>query len=138
MAGKFSSDAAAKHAGGSPFELSTRRAGFPRSVRLLHTRDFARVYREGTRRSSPHFFVLARPNGLERSRFGISVKAALGNAVVRNRIKRRVREIVRQARPRLLAGWDVVVQPREAGVARGNFAALAAELTELVSAVGRV
>lgn len=133
MAEKFSSDAAAKAAGGSPSESSNCR-----SVRLLRSADFACVYREGTRRTSPHFFLLARPNALARSRFGISVKATLGSAVVRNRIKRRVRDILRQARARVPPGWDVVVEPRQSEVARSKFAALAAELTELVSAVGQV
>lgn len=68
------------------------------------------------------------------------MQARLGGAVVRNRIKRRVREILRQHRsekPRAHAssqaiGWDVVVQPLSAEVAAADFAALSEELTRLV------
>jgi len=134
---KFFSAAAANNAGGSASKSSDRRAGFPRTLRLVQKRDFERVYRQGARLTSPHFLVVARPNGLECSRFGISVKARLGNAVVRNRIKRRVREILRRVHARVPAGWDVVVEPRQGEVARSKFAPLAAELTELVSAVGQ-
>jgi len=49
----------------------------------------------GKRRSSSHFTVFFRANELPQSRFGFSIKKALGRAVVRNRIRRRLREIVR-------------------------------------------
>lgn len=74
--------------------------------------------------------MVARPNGLGRTRWGISVKARLGQAVVRNRVKRRLREVLRRAP--LPAGWDVVVQPRTAEVATAEFAALSRELTGLL------
>src|SRR4029077_4910358 len=55
------------------------------------------------------------------SRFGISVKKALGGAVLRNRIKRRIREILRRNRTEIPTGWDIVIHPRssvaQAGVA---------------------
>lgn len=142
MVGKFFSAAAASNAGGSPSESRdfSRRPRPDKSggrLRLVQSRDFARVYRQGTRLTSPHFLVVARPNELACTRFGIAVKATLGNAVVRNRIKRRVREVLRQASARVPAGWDVVVEPRQGEVARRKFAPLAAELTELVSAVGQ-
>ena len=52
---------------------------------------------------------------------------------MRNRIKRRLREILRHQRPRLPAGWDVVVEARSAQVARADFAALGRELEELLA-----
>jgi len=98
----------------------------------LHTRDFDRIHRHPARRErSPRFQVLARPNGLERTRWGISVKTRLGNAVVRNRVKRRLREMLRAAA--LPAGWDFVVQPRDARVATADFAELQRELGGLLS-----
>lgn len=68
------------------------------------------------------------------------MQARLGGAVVRNRIKRRVREILRRHRPEKpyahatseAIGWDVVVQPLSAEVAAADFAALSEELTRLV------
>jgi len=107
------------------------RSGPGRFARL-HTRDFDRIHRHPARRErSPHFQVLARPNGLERTRWGISVKTRLGNAVVRNRVKRRLREMLRAAA--LPAGWDFVVQPRDARVATADFAELQRELGALVA-----
>lgn len=124
MAAKFSSAAAARGVIASRFD-----------ARRLRTADFDAVFREGTRRSAPHFLVLARPNGLACTCFGISVRTVLGGAVLRNRIKRRVRTILRRARQRLPAGWDVVVQARTERVARDNFALLEDELTRLLASV---
>lgn len=67
-----------------------------------------------------------------KARTGIAVKGRLANAVVRNRIKRRLREILRRQRGRLPAGWDVVVEARSAQVARADFAALGRELADLL------
>lgn len=67
-------------------------------------------------------------------RWGISIKARLGNAVVRNRIRRRVREALRHASPEMPTGWDVVIQPRSAEVATADFAALSRELERLLAA----
>ncbi len=103
--------------------------------RLLATRDFDRVYRQPTRRQrSPRFLVIARERDGGETRWGISVKGQLGTAVVRNRIKRRLREILRQAEPALPAGWDVVIQPRRADVATADFSELSRELTRLLAA----
>jgi ribonuclease P protein component len=101
----------------------------------LRTADFDAVYRQGCRRTTTRFLVLARPNGRARTRCGISVKKALGGAVLRNRIKRRVRAILRRAQGQLPAGWDIVVQPRSDDVARAHFARLEAELTRVLAAV---
>jgi ribonuclease P protein component len=90
------------------------------------------VYREGRRRSSKQFVVFARATSPgQPSRFGTSVKRALGGAVARNRVRRRVREIVRLHRRELPAGWDVVIHPR-AAVADAEFVALQKELVDLI------
>jgi ribonuclease P protein component len=64
----------------------------------------------------------------------MSVKKALGNAVTRNRIRRRVREILRLHREEIAPGWDVVIHP---GRATGTlkFAKLEAELLALLPRV---
>jgi len=93
--------------------------------------EFDAVYRAGKRRSSSHFTVFFRANQLPHSRFGFSIKKALGGAVVRNRIRRRVREIVRCHRTEIPGGWDIVIHPK-GGVARETFAALTAELLRLL------
>ena len=89
------------------------------------------MYRTGKRRSNSHFTVFFRANQLPESRFGFSIKKALGGAVVRNRIRRRVREIVRGHRQEIPAGWDIVIHPKSS-VARAEFAALTADLLQLL------
>lgn len=89
------------------------------------------MYRGGKRRAGTNLVVFARVNGLGHSRFGISVKKALGGAVVRNRVRRRVREILRLNRKEIPSGWDIVVHPRQAAT-REPFAGLATELLRLI------
>ena len=96
--------------------------------------DFDAVYRAGKRRSSSHFTAFFRANTLPQTRFGFSIKKALGGAVVRNRIRRRIREIVRSHRPEIPAGWDIVIHPKNT-VARAEFAALAADLLRMLTSV---
>ena len=93
--------------------------------------EYDLVYREARRKSSRQFTLFVRPNGLPISRFGWSIKKALGNAVKRNRIRRRLREIVRMHRGEMGAGWDVVIHPR-AAVGTAKFEALVEELVKLV------
>ena len=107
------------------------RMGFPRASRLLRRADYDAVYREGRRRSSREFAVFLRPNGLELSRFGWSIKRALGSAVKRNRMRRRIREIIRLHRQEIAPGWDIVIHPRTT-VATANFTALSEELVKLL------
>jgi ribonuclease P protein component len=110
------------------------REGFPRDARLVRRAEFEAVYRGGGRLSSAQFVVFYRANGGGRSRFGTSVKKALGGAVVRNRIRRRIREIVRRSNSEIPPGWDLVIHPRKS-VERAAFAPLAAELVALLKEV---
>ena len=106
--------------------------GFPRTARLLRRADFEAVYSGGKRRSSAQFVVFCRPTGAKgRSRFGISIKKAIGGAVVRNRIRRRIREILRRNSSEIPTGWDLVIHPRRS-VASASFAPLATELVSLL------
>jgi len=103
----------------------------PRERRLVRRAEFEAVYRGGRKRSSASFVIFLRQNGTERARFGMSVKKALGNAVARNRIRRRVREILRLHREEIVPGWDVVIHPnRAAGTLK--FATLETELLALL------
>lgn len=72
----------------------------------------------------------ALPNGLEISRYGFSVTKSLGKAVVRNRVRRLLREVAR-VRP-LKAGWDIVFIPRP-GVATANYYQLSESVDKLLS-----
>jgi ribonuclease P protein component len=114
---------------------SGQRACFPRSVRLLRHADFERVYKLGKRHfsASMTFFYLEREGvpargdaekvrGLRAAkidrdtgsfRIGFTVGRALGGAVQRNRMKRRLREAVRLSRPPRIIAADVVVNPKK-------------------------
>ncbi|HVH50354.1 MAG TPA: ribonuclease P protein component [Candidatus Bathyarchaeia archaeon] len=104
---------------------------YPRSARIVRKADFDAVYRNGKRRSSSHFTVFLKANDLAESRFGFSIKRALGGAVVRNRIRRRIRELVRLHRKEISAGWDFVIHPK-ANVEHAAFPALESELVRLL------
>ena len=93
---------------------SHRQHGLPKSARLRRTADYRKVYAEGRRRNLGLLVGFARANGERTSRIGITVSRALGGAVERNRLKRRVREVVRRHRAELGPGWDIVLQPRAA------------------------
>ena len=99
--------------GSADVSESGRRSKFPRSVRLLRHADFERVYKQGQR----HFaacmtvFYLRRAEG-DGPRVGFTVGRVLGGAVVRNRMKRRLREAVR-LHGLIPAAVDVVINPKK-------------------------
>ena len=93
-------------------------ARFPRSVRLLRHADFERVYKLGRRHfsSSMTVFYLQRQDISDANaglRVGFTVGRALGGAVQRNRMKRRLREAVRLTRPATQLPADVVINPKK-------------------------
>jgi ribonuclease P protein component len=86
----------------------------PRSGRLLRHADFERVYKQGRRHFATHMtvFYLRREEG-EGMRVGFTVGRVLGDAVDRNRMKRRLRESVRLSRPAASPAVDVVINPKK-------------------------
>lgn len=89
--------------------------------------DFLAANR-GVRVARPGFVLLAHPNGGLGTRYGVTVTKKIGNAVVRNRMKRRFRELLRAALPACgLPDHDHVLIGREGGLER-NFALLGEEL----------
>ncbi len=88
---------------------------FGASDRLHRSAEFIRLQRSGLRFQSPHFVLYAGmlENEPERSRLGVTVSRRIGNAVIRNRVKRRVREIFRgRIRDSLAKGTSLVVIAR--------------------------
>jgi ribonuclease P protein component len=75
----------------------------------------------------------ALPNGQQTSRFGFTAGQALGNAVVRNRIKRRLREAARSLP--VAAGWDLVINSRR-GAPEADYWQLRADLERLLARAG--
>ncbi|MGA7873267.1 MAG: ribonuclease P protein component [Candidatus Binatus sp.] len=104
---------------------------FAAADRLHRSAEFLRLQRDGVRFQSPHFVLYAGKLGGEpaRSRLGVTVSRRIGNAVTRNRVKRRVREIFRRViRDELPAGTSIVVIAR-GGAAALESAAISDELT---------
>ena len=77
-----------------------------REQRLTQRGQFSKVYSEGKSWANELLVMKALPNGLEQSRFGFSVSRRVGKAVVRNRVRRVLRECVRLTPYK--PGWDVV------------------------------
>lgn len=132
-----------RDASASPSPLATAtnprapRPGWPRAARLLRRAEFRAAYEQGMRRSSPHFtlFALARSGAPAPSRFGITASSKVGNAVVRNRLRRRTRALLRGLRSGAPAGFDIVINPRPAA-ATANFSLLAEELGRQLQRLG--
>ncbi len=89
-----------------------------REYRLTNNKDFQTIYRRGRFNSTALFSVNALPNRQPQTKFGIVVnKKVAKRAHERNLIKRQVREVVRQALPRLKPGYGVVItaKPKSLG-----------------------
>jgi ribonuclease P protein component len=98
---------------------------------LRDARDFQRVNRTGTRRAAAHFVAVVAPSrGDVGPKLGLAVSRRVGNAVARNRVKRRVREWFREMRAELPPATDWVVIAR-AGAAELDRSATRSELTAL-------
>ena len=90
---------------------------FPKSARLRKRPEFLNLSRTGKKVHSPNFIVISTSNERGESRLGITVSAKVGNAVVRNRIKRLVRELFRRRRHEWVAASDIVVIARKGAAA---------------------
>ena len=88
---------------------------------ITKPREYALVYEKGNSWVCELVVMRALPNELTIPRYGISVSKRIGNAVVRNKVKRRLREILRVAP--LKPGWDIVFIARPA-VASADYASL--------------
>lgn len=104
-----------------------------RAQRLRDRRDFAAVYRRGRPYRSELLILRAVSTGRPLSRFGFTTAKTLGNAVVRNRLKRRLRESVRSLD--VPPGWDVVVNARR-GAGLADFRRLRAQVEDLLIRAG--
>ncbi|SMC57319.1 ribonuclease P protein component [Papillibacter cinnamivorans] len=74
--------------------------------------EFKRLYSRGKQAVSPCMAVYCRPNRTEVDRIGITVGGKIGNAVKRNRVRRRLKEIYRLNEHLLRTGFDIVVVAR--------------------------
>lgn len=103
---------AARVASGSRPDSPRPRRRFPRSRRLTSRRQFREVYRRGIRSGSPSFLVFGLRNDAGHCRLGVTVTRKFGGAVVRNRAKRRLRELFRLHQDRFDLPLDLVFNVR--------------------------
>ncbi|MCI9555370.1 ribonuclease P protein component [Oscillospiraceae bacterium 50-16] len=82
------------------------------TVPLKQNHEFRRLYSKGRSAVSPYFVIYCRRTGRPASRLGITTGVRLGNAVKRNRARRRIRELYRTRERGLLPGYDIVVVAR--------------------------
>ena len=79
-----------------------------KTVTIKENRTFRRIYNRGKSAVTPYLVLYVRPNGQRRNRLGVTVSTKLGCAVVRNRARRRLREVYRLAQPELKQGYDML------------------------------
>ena len=82
------------------------------SVSIKNNYEFRRLYSKGKSVATPFLVVYCRKTRCDHNRLGITVTAKLGKAVVRNRVRRRLREIYRLNQDRLQQGYDIIVVAR--------------------------
>ena len=101
--------------------------------RLRRRKDFAAAYRKGHAHGNQLLVLRIRPNGSDVTRFGFVAGKAVGGAVVRNRVRRQLREIAR-ALP-MKPGLDIVIGARKAS-AMAPYVKLAASVRSLAKRAG--
>ena len=97
--------------------------------------DFRRLYSKGKSAVTPYLVLYCRRNRLGTNRVGFTVSAKLGHAVVRNRVRRRYREIYRLNQPDLAPGWDLILVARGRSV-DAEYAAMNAAFRKACAKLG--
>ena len=94
--------------------------GFSKEERLRKRREFLGVYERGDKIQSTYFVLYMLENGRPHHRLGITVSRKIGRAVVRNRIKRRLREIFRTNKQAIFPHCDLVVNAKRSAARARN------------------
>ena len=94
--------------------------GFSKAERLRKRREFLGVYERGDKIQSTYFVLYMLENGRPHHRLGITASRKIGRAVVRNRIKRRLREIFRTNKQAVFPHCDLVVNAKRSAARARN------------------
>ena len=97
---------------------------------LKNTREFQRVVERGERKTLRTITVYMLPTRSEETRIGISISKRIGNSVKRNKLKRRMREVIKENAPRLPAGMDIVIVARR-GPSEASFQEIREDIKQL-------
>ena len=93
------------------FPLSVRYT-FPKAARLRVRREFLALQRRGERRYSRNFIIITSPARTARPRLGVTTSRRYGKAVIRNHMKRRLREFFRVRQARISPPRDILIIPK--------------------------
>lgn len=115
--------------------MNTGDERFPKKARLLKQSEFDRVYHGDMFAADETLVIKAIGNDKNLTRLGLSVGRKVGNAVVRNKWKRTIREAFRRQRDKLPVGLDLVVRPRLGS--HCEYKAVYESLAKLVAKVDR-
>lgn len=83
-----------------------------KEMRISRGKEYKCIYNKGKRIPGKYIIVFAHKNQLLCNRFGIVTSKKIGNAVVRNRAKRQIREVIKKNLDKLRPGYDIVVVSR--------------------------
>ena len=106
-----------------------------KAVTLKENWEFRRLYNKGKSAVGPAMVVYCKKSKNEQNRLGVTVSTKLGGAVVRNRARRRLREVYRLATPHLKKGYDFVLVARSKTV-DGSFSAMQESFERLCKKLG--
>ncbi|MFO7885782.1 MAG: ribonuclease P protein component [Desulfobacteraceae bacterium] len=110
---------------------------FPRTHRLLKRNQFLKLSRNGNKRSTRFFLAVFQEGEARNNRIGITVSKKIGKAIVRNRIKRFVREYYRNRKEIIPGNRDINIIAKK-NVSALTFKEVTAELDKLFEKITRV
>ena len=105
---------------------------FSKALKLNHI--FQRLYHTNGQ-ANGYLVLYARPNRSAANRVGVTVGKKRGKAVVRNRVRRRIREVYRLNEDAFLPGWDIVIVARHRAI-EADFEKLTAAFLQLADKAG--
>ena len=111
--------------------MSRFRESFSREARLTRRSEFLLLSRRGRKFYTPHFIIIRSDNDHLGKRLGVTVSSKVGNAVVRNRVKRGLREFFRRGRENFRPDQDSVIIARR-GAGELSHADMTAELRKVI------
>ena len=112
--------------------------GWGKAVRLRKHAQYCRVQSKGRRIGGKFLLVIFAPSSFLDVRFGLTVSKHVGNAVTRNRVKRRLRDILRHQKATLMGSGLDVVWIAKAEAASTSYDALRLEVTTLMQRIVRL
>lgn len=83
-----------------------------KKYKVRSNREYRKIYDKGQSKANKHLVVFYKPNGLAYSRIGFTATKKLGNAVIRNKVRRLMKESYYQVQDKVINGYDIVILAR--------------------------